>query len=59
MEPVSLAVSAAALRAWEEAVAAHASQLSSFWSGEEAMRAALQSYYHSSGGFRLWRYPVS
>lgn len=47
-------LSAAALQAWQAAVAAHASQLSSFWSSLEEMRAAIRSYSEESGGVRLW-----
>ncbi|HJW89470.1 MAG TPA: PIG-L family deacetylase [Anaerolineales bacterium] len=57
MEAVSFPVSPAALEAWEAAVAAHASQISTFWSDGEAMRAALHDYYHRSGSFQLWRNP--
>jgi LmbE family N-acetylglucosaminyl deacetylase len=59
MELASFPVSPAALEAWEGAVAAHASQVSTFWSGAEAMRAALDNYYRRSDGFRLWRVPGS
>jgi LmbE family N-acetylglucosaminyl deacetylase len=59
MELATFTVSPAALEAWERAVAAHASQVSTFWSNEEGMRAGLGEYYRRSGGFCLWRAPGS
>ena len=47
-------VSAPALAAWLEAIADYASQLSTFWSGKEEMRLALQNYWAGGGG-RLWQ----
>lgn len=48
-------ISSEGLQAWQSAVAAHASQISSFWPDLLAMRAAIQSYCESAGGVRLWR----
>jgi LmbE family N-acetylglucosaminyl deacetylase len=45
----------AALRAWQDAVAAHASQISTFWQDEAAMRQAIAEYAALEGGVRLWR----
>ncbi len=53
--PVIYPLSAAGLRAWEEAVAAHHSQISTFWPDEPAMRSAIRDYARQNGGLRLWR----
>ena len=50
----SYPVSEAALQAWQAAVAAHASQISSFWGSLDEMRTAIRSYSEESGGVRLW-----
>jgi LmbE family N-acetylglucosaminyl deacetylase len=41
------------LEVWQTAIAAYASQISSFWSSTEEMRAQLTQYW-SEGGGRLW-----
>lgn len=48
-------VSAQGLKAWQRAIAAHASQLSSFWPDEAAMRQAMRSYCLAAGGVKLWK----
>jgi len=48
-------ISPAGMQAWGAAVAAHASQISTFWPDLEAMRAALQAYCGRSGGIPLWQ----
>jgi LmbE family N-acetylglucosaminyl deacetylase len=51
-------ISMAGMQAWEAAVAAHRSQISTFWPDLEAMRAALGAYAQrtdGSLGVRLWR----
>lgn len=48
-------LSDAALDAWGHAVAAHASQISSFWPSDAAMRAALRDYYARWGAAQLWQ----
>lgn len=52
------AISPDALKAWEAAVAAHASQISTFWPDLQAMSRALQAYYARSGGIPLWKSPA-
>jgi LmbE family N-acetylglucosaminyl deacetylase len=47
-------ISAPALTAWLEAIADYPSQLSTFWSGLEEMRLAVQNYWAGGGG-RLWK----
>jgi LmbE family N-acetylglucosaminyl deacetylase len=43
-----------ALPAWQNAVATYISQISTFWSGETAMRTDLVKYARKGGGKRLW-----
>ncbi len=50
-------VSEAALDAWQSAVACYVSQLSSFWSSKDEMRADLRRYCQQSGGSLLFRKP--
>jgi LmbE family N-acetylglucosaminyl deacetylase len=51
-------VSEAGLCAWEAAIAAHGSQISTFWKDTEQMRAAIEAYSISQGGIRLWQSPL-
>ncbi|MDD5371276.1 MAG: PIG-L family deacetylase [Anaerolineaceae bacterium] len=46
-------VSEAGLAAWQQAVAAYASQISTFWSSLDEMRAAIREYCQSNSGVRL------
>lgn len=46
------------LQAWVESVAAHSSQISTFWNESSAMEAAIREYSRVSEGVRLWRPPV-
>lgn len=48
-------LSAPAMAAWQAAIAAHQSQISSFWPSLEAMRACMAAYALQNGGVRLWR----
>jgi len=51
-------ISEVGMAAWEEAVAAHSSQISTFWPDPDAMRAALRAYARQANGglgIRLWR----
>jgi LmbE family N-acetylglucosaminyl deacetylase len=43
-----------AVSAWQEAVAAYASQISSFWDSQEEMRAKIGTYFQEGGGTTLW-----
>lgn len=54
-EAVKFTISSAGLHAWEAAVSAHASQISTFWTGLDEMRAALRAYCRSRAGLELWR----
>ena len=51
-------VSNEGMTVWEEAVAAHASQISTFWPGVPEMRLALRDYRREAGGLRLWQAPT-
>jgi hypothetical protein len=48
-------VSAQGLSAWCAAVAAHRSQISTFWAELEGMQSSIREYYSRFGGVRLWR----
>jgi LmbE family N-acetylglucosaminyl deacetylase len=55
MRGTSFPVGPPGLRAWEEAIAAYASQLSTFWADMQRMREMLEAYYRQAGGVRLWQ----
>jgi LmbE family N-acetylglucosaminyl deacetylase len=48
-------VSEAGLAAWQASVAAHATQISTFWPDLDAMRSAIRFFCESMDGVRLWR----
>jgi LmbE family N-acetylglucosaminyl deacetylase len=50
-------VSPDGLKAWQEAIAAHRSQISTFWPDLETMYAAIQNYLDLFGGVVLWKPP--
>lgn len=50
------AISKAGVEAWVASIAAHASQISTFWAEREAMQAAIQAYHRRVGGVRLFRF---
>ncbi|MEW5868059.1 MAG: PIG-L family deacetylase [Chloroflexota bacterium] len=55
-QPVRFPVSPDGLRAWQEAVAAHQSQISTFWPDLDSMRAAIQGYWAGAeSGVILWQ----
>jgi LmbE family N-acetylglucosaminyl deacetylase len=54
-EHLDFAVSEAGVEAWVASIAAHASQISTFWSDREAMRAAIKDYHQRVGGVRLFQ----
>jgi LmbE family N-acetylglucosaminyl deacetylase len=43
-----------ALSAWQKSVAAHQSQIRTFWADLDEMREAIRVYSHSMGGIRLF-----
>jgi LmbE family N-acetylglucosaminyl deacetylase len=51
-------ISEQGLAAWQDSIAVHASQISTFWAGESEMRQAIADYFHSTNGIRLWRKPA-
>ena len=52
---VLFSVSGEGLIAWQDSIAEHASQISTFWPNLEAMRAAIRTYCEAMGGVRLWK----
>jgi LmbE family N-acetylglucosaminyl deacetylase len=52
---VHFPISDEGLSAWEAAVAAHASQISTFWAGMDEMREGLCAYSQDQAGLRLWK----
>jgi LmbE family N-acetylglucosaminyl deacetylase len=55
MPVLKFPVTPAGLQAWEKSVAAHASQVSTFWPDLASMQAAIHAYCRWSGGLRLWQ----
>jgi len=49
----SIPISSEALLAWQDAIACHRSQISTFWVDLGEMRSAIQSYYEEIGGIWL------
>lgn len=52
-------VSEAGLAAWQASIAAHQSQISTFWPSVDVMEAAMRAYWQEQGGVRLWRAAAS
>jgi hypothetical protein len=50
-------ISTAGLQAWQAAIAAHASQISTFWAGTPEMEQAVEDYCLKESGIRLWMKP--
>jgi len=48
-------ISPGGMLAWQEAVAAHRSQISTFWGNLKEMKEAIQSYYENMGGVWIWK----
>jgi LmbE family N-acetylglucosaminyl deacetylase len=48
-------ISQTAVETWFQAVAAHKSQISTFWPDLSAMQAAIQAYYDQFGGAVVWK----
>ncbi len=48
-------ISGDGVRAWQDSISSHHSQISTFWPGEEEMRRAIETYVQGEGGIRLWR----
>lgn len=56
-ESIQFPISPAGLLAWRESIAAHASQISTFWPALADMHAAIQRYAEQVQGVLLWRRP--
>ena len=50
---ITFAISEGGLAAWQDGIATHQSQISTFWPGLDAMRAAIRAYRDEMGGIRL------
>ena len=50
----SQSISPAGLRAWQDAVAAYKSQISTFWGSLSEMKTAIRDYWRVGGGCKLW-----
>ena len=47
-------ISAKGLHAWQDSIAAHASQISSLFTDEQGMRQSIKEYAQGNGGLPLW-----
>jgi LmbE family N-acetylglucosaminyl deacetylase len=54
-QELCMPVSTAGLAGWQQAIAQHVSQISTFWSGLAEMCAAVESYWRAGGGTCLWQ----
>jgi LmbE family N-acetylglucosaminyl deacetylase len=52
-------VSSNGLIAWQDSIAAHVSQISTFWKDEVGMRMAIKDYLEQVRGLRLWKKPIA
>jgi len=52
-------ISPQGLVAWQDSIAAHASQISTFWMDALEMRQAVSEYLNQNNGIQLWRKPKS
>jgi LmbE family N-acetylglucosaminyl deacetylase len=52
-------ISPEGLVAWQDAISAHVSQISTFWAGESDMRQAVTDYLRLTGGVHLWSKPAA
>jgi LmbE family N-acetylglucosaminyl deacetylase len=50
-------ISEAGLQAWEESIAAHTSQISTFWQDRESLHKAIRQYANMPYGTCLWKKP--
>ena len=53
-EPDLILLSDTGIRAWQDAIAAHSSQLSSFWISREEMETTIAAHAHTVAGNTLW-----
>lgn len=52
---IEASLSPDSLQAWEEGVAAHVSQISSFWENAQTMRQAIYDYSAGMNGLHIWQ----
>lgn len=52
----SVRITPAGLKAWQDGFACHRSQILLLWPDEDEMRAAIEGYFRSGGGFTLWEF---
>ena len=52
--PTTFPLNTTDIIAWCDAIALYASQASTFWPDDQAMRNQVQAYWHQSGGSRIW-----
>jgi LmbE family N-acetylglucosaminyl deacetylase len=52
-----LSISDKGIKAWEDSIAAHHSQISTFWSDSTSMKTTLHKFYHKLGGIILMKSP--
>ncbi|MBN2146991.1 MAG: PIG-L family deacetylase [Anaerolineales bacterium] len=57
-QEVDYPVAEEGLASWQEVVAAHASQISTFWADLAEMQAAIAAYWGEIQGVRLWKPPA-
>jgi hypothetical protein len=55
-EQLSLQLSQAGLKAWQDGIACHLSQIVFFWADLAEMRPAIEMYSKSGGGVTLWKF---
>jgi LmbE family N-acetylglucosaminyl deacetylase len=55
-EQFSLAVSSQGLKAWQDGIACHRSQIVFFWADLTEMRLKIEAYFKSNGGDTLWKF---
>jgi LmbE family N-acetylglucosaminyl deacetylase len=55
-EQFSLPVSSEGLKAWQDGIACHRSQIVFFWSDLAEMRTGIEKYLKSGGGTSLWKF---
>ena len=50
-------ISRKSLETWQSSIAAHASQISTFWNSANQMREAVQAYWEPNQGLNFWYFP--
>lgn len=58
-EPERYPVPPTAVEAWQAAIAAYASQISTFWAGVDEMKTAIEQYWLDGGGSQLFSLSIS